>query len=474
MTVILENARCIYTCDTGSPLIERGYIIVDGAQIRELGHGAAPQIDGADRIDCTGCIVLPGFINVHHHFFQSVTRAVPGLHRAASAAWLSAHYPLWAEIEPDDLTAAVHNSCAELVLSGATTSADHSFVLGGVGKALAEVEIAAAKDIGLRLHLARSCLPAIEGTVGAHLQRTMGVRINRLIAPEDELLAQCREDVERWHNPSRGSMVRLALGPSNVAYTKPDLMKQFGDIAADTGCGLHAHYHPREAERAFCRQTQGCEPIEFLDRAGWLGPQTWFAHCTELDDTEIKIFGERGVGVAHCPRTVLRLGYQIPRIAAMRAARVRVSFGVDGAASNDGGSFINDLRLGLLLHRARDRNPATEDVWLNPHDALLMATRDAAALLGRDDIGRLKSGLCADIAVFELSGAEFGGALNDPLGGFLMAGVSSRANATIVNGRVVVRNGCLVTANEIEVTTATSQASEALLRRASRKTNGRR
>ncbi|MDO9413276.1 MAG: amidohydrolase family protein [Pseudolabrys sp.] len=465
MIVVLENARCIYTCDTPG-LIEGGYVIIDGARIREIGHGDAPHIEGADKIDCTGCIVLPGFINVHHHFFQSVTRAVPGLHRADSAAWLSAHYPLWAEIEPDDLTAAVRNSSAELLLSGATTSADHSFVLGGVGAELAPIEIAAVREMGLRLHLARSCLPVIEGAVGAHLQRTMGERINRLIAPEDEVIEQCRADVERWHDASPGAMVRLALGPSNVAYTKPALMKQFGDIAAETGCGLHAHYHPREAERALCRQTQGCEPIEFLDRAGWLGPQTWLAHCTELDDTEIATFGARGVGVAHCPRTVLRLGYQIPRIAAMRAAGVRVSFGVDGAASNDGGSFINELRLGLLLHRARERNPVSEDVWLTPHDALLMATRDAAAMLGRDDIGRLKPGLCADITVFDLSGAEFGGALNDPLGGFLMAGVGARANTTIINGRVVVRNGQITTANELKIAEATSRASAALAERA--------
>jgi 8-oxoguanine deaminase len=206
--------------------------------------------------------------------------------------------------------------------------------------------------------------------------------------------------------------------------------------------------------------------VEYLGKSGWLQPGTWFAHCTQLDDTDIATFAERGVGVCHCPRTVLRLGYPIPRIADMRAAGVQVGFGVDGAASNDGGAFSNDLRLALLLHRSGDRDPISEKSWLDPSDALLMATRNAARLLGRNDIGRLVRGLCADIAVFKLTGMEYGGALNDPLAGFLLAGVSSRAWATIVNGRVVVRDGRLATMDEDQIAAATSMSSAALIDRA--------
>jgi cytosine/adenosine deaminase-related metal-dependent hydrolase len=466
MTVILKNARWVYRCDSNAHVpLQDAHIVIDGTTIRAVGRGEAPRIDGAEVVDCTDCIVTPGFINLHHHFFQSITRAMPGLHRAASTPWLIECYKLWAEIEPDDLLVAVRNAAAELVLSGATTSADHAFVLGGVGAELAPIEIASAHEIGLRLHLARSCLPTIDGEVGVQLRRIMGDRMDRLVAPEDELLTQSRTDVARWHDPSFGSMTRLAVGPSNLPYAKFEMMKRFGDISRDTGCGLHAHYHPRPSERAFCQDKQGCQPVEFLDRAGWLRPGTWFAHCTQLDDTDIAKFAEHGVGVSHCPRTVLRLGYQIPRIADMRAAGVPVGFGVDGAASNDGGAFVSDLRLGLLLHRARDRDPVREDAWLDPADALLMATRDAASLLGRDDIGRLAPGLCADIAVFKLTGIEYGGALNDPLGGFLLAGVSPRAWATIVNGRVVVRDGNLQTADEDAVARATCHASAALLER---------
>lgn len=472
MTVILKNASWLYRCDSNAQPLNNAYAVIEGTLIREVSQGDAPRIDGAEVIDCSDCIVMPGFINLHHHFFQSVTRALPGLHRAASTRWLTECYKVWAEIEPDDLTAAVRNSAAELVLSGATTGADHSFVLGGVGGDLSAIEIAAVEDIGLRLHLARSCLPTIDGPVGANLRRVMGDRMSRLVAPDDELIAWSRNDVERWHDTSFGSMTRIAIGPSNLPYTNFDVMKRFGDIARDTGCGLHAHLHPRPSERAFCREQQRCEPIEFLDKSGWLRPGTWFAHCTQLDDVEIGTFAARGVGVAHCPRTVLRLGYQIPRIADMRAAGVQVGFGVDGAASNDGGAFSSDLRLGLLLHRSGDRDPASENAWLDPTDALLMATRDAARLLGRDDIGRLVPGLCADVTVFKLSGAEYGGGLNDPLGGFLLAGVSPRAWATIVNGQVVVRDGRLQTADEDRVAADTSAASAALIERAAARYGG--
>jgi cytosine/adenosine deaminase-related metal-dependent hydrolase len=294
----------------------------------------------------------------------------------------------------------------------------------------------------------------------------MGDRLDALITPEAGLVAQCRADVERWHDASHGSMLRLALGPSNLPYGKPQLLHDFARIADDTGCGLHAHYHPRQAERAECRAVLGCEPIEFLERAGWLRPGAWLAHCTELDDAEIDRFAATGTGVAHCPRTVLRLGYHVPRIARMRAAGTPLGVGVDGAASNDGGAFIADLRLALLLHRTREQAPLEGDqVWMAPEDALRLATSDAAALLGRDDIGRLKVGMCADITAFDLGSVGYGGSLNDPLAGFLLAGTETRATTTIVNGQCVVRDGKLVTADERVLARTTQAASAELLRR---------
>ncbi|MDB5598488.1 MAG: hypothetical protein JWN71_532 [Xanthobacteraceae bacterium] len=464
--VLLKNAPWIYTSNPADPLIKNGHVVVQSGRIAQIGRGDAPVIAGADEIDCSGCIVLPGFINLHHHFFQALTRALPGAHRAASSEWLVRHYPVWSEINADDLAAAVRNAAAELVLSGATTSADHAFILGGAGSQLPEAEVTAAAEIGLRLHLVRACLPNIGGDVEVRLRKLMGERLDALITPESGLVAQCRADVERWHDASHGSMLRMALGPSNLPYTKPQLLSDFAKIADETGCGLHAHYHPRQAERAQCRTLLGCEPIDFLERSGWLRPGAWFAHCTELDDGEIERFAATATGVAHCPRTVLRLGYHVPRIARMRASGTPVGVGVDGAASNDGGAFISDLRLALLLHRCREQHPLEgEQTWLTPEDALRMATSDAAAILGRDDIGSLRVGMCADLTAFNLSGVEYAGSLNDPLGGFLLAGVSARAATTIINGRVVVRDGTLATANEQALARATNAASMALLAR---------
>jgi cytosine/adenosine deaminase-related metal-dependent hydrolase len=260
-------------------------------------------------------------------------------------------------------------------------------------------------------------------------------------------------------------MLRLDLGPSNIPYDKPALMRACADLAAQHGCGLHAHYHPRPAEREACRRLNGVEPIAFLEAAGWLRPGTWFAHCTELDDEEIGRFAARGVGIAHCPRTVLRLGYRMPRLHQWRRAGVRIGIGSDGGASNDGGAFVSDVRLALLLHRAGGTDPAD---WMSPEDALAMATCDAAAILGRPEIGSIAPGMCADLAAFDMRGLDVAGALADPLAGFLLAGTQSRAWMTMVNGAIRVNRGKLVGADEGRIAEETNGRSQALSGRARR------
>jgi cytosine/adenosine deaminase-related metal-dependent hydrolase len=241
-------------------------------------------------------------------------------------------------------------------------------------------------------------------------------------------------------------------------------------ISTETGCGLHMHYHPSKWERVYCRRMFDAEPIEFLERCGWLRPETWFAHCTELDHYDIAAFAKHGVGFAHCPRTILRLGYPIPPIARVRKAGIRIGFGVDGSASNDGTSFISDLRLALLLHRvgtADEVNPLSD--WLTPYDALRIATSVAASIIKRDDIGRLRPGLSADIAAFDLTGTDCAGSLADPLGGFLLAGTATRARLTMINGRVVVRDGCLVHHSERSVADDANKSAQSLIERTERR-----
>ena len=450
MRTVLRNARWVHT---GKELLEHAHVVVSEGRIEAVSR---EPVHGDEAIDLNGCLLMPGLISLHHHFFQHVTRAWPGAHRAASEDWLIALYPAWAHLTPEDVAAAATSAAAELLLSGTTTAVDHAFRLPG--DALA-AQIAAVSQLGLRLHLVRSGLPGLGARVEARLSPTVR---QSLIEDEDRWLAQCRADLRRWHDASSGAMLRLDLGPSNVAYDRPGLMGACAELAAEHGCGLHAHYHPRPAEREHCRRLHGVAPLEFLERAGWLRPGTWLAHCTELDDAEIERFAAHGVGIAHCPRTVLRLGYRIPRLHDWRRAGVRVGIGADGGASNDGGAFIADVRLALLLHRAG--NPDASG-WLAPEDALAMATREAAALLRRPELGTMAPGMRADLAAFDVSGLDCAGSLQDPLAGLLLAGTGTRARMTMVDGRVCVRDGRLVNGDEQRIAAEANARNQALTER---------
>ena len=447
MRIVLRNARWVHT---GHELIEHAYVVVSEGRIETVSQA---RVHGDEEIDLSGCLLAPGLISLHHHFFQHVTRAWPGAHRAGSEDWLVRLYPAWAHMTADDVAAAARNAAAELLLSGTTTAVDHAFRLPG--EALA-AQIEAVTQLGLRLHLVRSGLPGLGQRVESRLSP---VALHALIDDEKAWLAQCRADLRRWHDASSGAMLRLDLGPSNVPYDKPGLMRACAELAGEYDCGLHAHYHPRPAERDQCRRLHGVEPLELLEQAGWLRAGTWFAHCTELDDAEIERFAASGVGIAHCPRTVLRLGYRIPRLHEWRRAGVRVGIGADGGASNDGGAFIADVRLALLLNRANNPDAAT---WLAPEDAMAMATREAAAILRRPELGAIVPGMRADLAAFDVSGLDCAGSLRDPLAGLLLAGTGSRAYMTMVNGRLCVRDGRLVTGDEGKIAAETNARNAAL------------
>jgi cytosine/adenosine deaminase-related metal-dependent hydrolase len=461
MRILLRNVRWVYS---GGELLEHGQVLVTDGRIESVQQGPiepAAEARFDEIVDLEGCLLIPGLISLHHHFFQHLTRAFPGAHRAAAEDWLLKLYPVWGEMTTQDIAAAARNAAAELLLSGTTTCADHAFLLGDRGDERLAAQVDAVLGLGLRMHLVRSGLPGIGGRVESRLS---SATLQSLVDEQGPWLAQCRTDLRRWHDAASGAMLRLDLGPSNIPYDKPALMRACAELAAEYGCGLHAHYHPRPAERDLCRRLNGMAPIDFLEAAGWLRPGTWFAHCTELDDGEIERFAARGVGIVHCPRTVLRLGYRMPRLHLWRRAGIRVGIGADGAASNDGGAFISDVRLAMLLHRAG--GPDAQD-WLDPQDVLAMATRDAAAILRRPELGAIAAGMCADLAAFDLSGLDCAGSLQDPLAGFLLAGSQPRAMLTMVNGRIRVREGRLVV-DERRIAEETNARSRALSDRARR------
>ena len=448
-TVLLRNVDHIYTCNDKDEVIENGYVLIQDNVIEDVGQEPCPVAQADDVYDLSGCLVVPGFVNLHHHFFQSLTRAIPAGQRAVSLDWLAGMYPLWAEFDPEAIYWGTLAAAGELLLSGATTSADLAFILPGNEGESVDEEVRAAREIGLRLHLVRSGMPTLEGDIEQQLGSILGDRLSNFIDDDETLLSHMAADIRRHHDSSRFSMLRLDLGPTAVTYQMPTFMSRISALANEHGCGLHTHYRPRQSEREEALELTGGTPIEFLDGSGWLGPRTWFAHCTQLNAEEIKMFADRGCGVAHCPRTIIRLGYAVAPIAEMRHAGVKVGVGVDGGASNDGGAFLADLRLALLLHRVGGEDDAeTLSAWMTPYDALVMSTRTAANVLGRDDIGRLEPGLAADLAAFDMRRIGYVGALADPLGGLLMSGSDTQAKLTMVNGRVVVEDGRLKSIDE--------------------------
>lgn len=461
MRIILRNVSWLWSGVPDEALRYGAHVAVSDGRIEAVQD---EPISGAadETLDLDGCLVIPGLISLHHHFFQHLTRAYPGAHRASSEEWLFKLYPVWAQMDAADIAAASRNAAAELLLSGTTTCADHAFLLRHAGHERLAAQVEASSGLGLRLHLVRSGLPGIGERLESRLAALGNGALESLLDEEDALLAQCEADLRRWHDPQPGSVLRLDLGPSNIAYDKPALMRALARLAAEHGCGLHAHYHPRPAERELCARLNAKSPLDFLEETGWLRPGTWFAHCTELDDEEIARFAQRGIGIAHCPRTVLRLGYAIPRLHRWRQAGVRTGIGADGAASNDGGAFLADVRLALLLNRAG--NPDTSS-WIAPEDALAMATREAAAVLRRPELGMIAPGMRADLAAFDLSGLDCGGALEDPVAGFLLAGTRTRARMTMVEGRIVAREGHLVTADESAIAHETNTRARALYQR---------
>jgi len=465
-TMLLRHIGRLYTCDDRDRIVDDAWIRIADGRVVALGPEPGPAGEADETLDLKGCLVIPGLINLHHHFFQSLTRALPFTDKAFVLDWLTRLYPLWVEYDAETMAWASRVAAAELLLSGGTTSADHSFMAPGGDLAILENQVAACRELGLRLHLVVGSMPTLEGNLEELLKPVLGERIGRLVDPEPRVYAIMESMARRFHDGSAGAQTRIALGPVGVTYAKAGMMAKVAKIADEYGCGLHTHLHPRPDEREKAKQYLDCGPVDFLARTGWLRPGTWFAHCSQLTDDEMRQFADNGVGIAHCPRTIPRLGFPLTRITAMRQHGVTVGIGVDGSASNDSGSILNDLRLALILHRiGTPSGTDTDKAWLAPYDALLMATRNGARILGRDDIGALAPGKMADLAAFKLDRVGYAGCVSDPLSALLMAGSDPYAHLTMVGGRIVVRDGKLLSAHEPTIVEKANHAARALLER---------
>jgi len=448
-TLLIHNAACIATLDPTGPapsteLADASLFVRDGL-IEWIGHSATlpPALQQADEvIDARGHLVVPGLVNTHHHMYQSLTRAIPQVQDAELFSWLRGLYPIWAGLTPEMVQVSTQVAMAELLLSGCTTSSDHLYIYPN-GVRLDD-SIEAAQQIGMRFVATRGSM-----SVG---QSQGGLPPDRVVEREDFILQDTRRLIEQYHDASHGSMVNVAVAPCSPFSVSRDLMRESAALARSfkgQGVRLHTHLAENDHDIAYSREKFNRTPAEYAQDLGWLGDDVWHAHCVKLDDEGISLYAATRTGVAHCPCSNMRLASGIAPIRKMLNAGVPVGLGVDGSASNDAAHMVNEARQALLLARVgRSLEPFGCDHGpseMTARDALALATRGGAEVLGRKDIGYLAAGMCADLALFDLRTLGFaGGAVHDPVGSLLLC-ASPQAAYTVVNGRVVVREGQLAT-----------------------------
>lgn len=468
MRRLLKNIEALYTCDTQDRILRGAYIVVENNSFAEIGAGDPPPGDYDEIFDLDGCIAVPGLINVHHHFFQHLTRAVPRAQRGNLLDWLRLLYPVWSRVGPREIEAATKAAIAELLLTGATTTADHCYLVPNCDPAFIDSEIGAARAMGIRLHLVRGSTTSIEANLEQELTPLLGPRAGGLIDEEQSVLSDMRRTIEKYHSTSRGSFLTVAIGPTTTTFDNLNFMRDVAQLAKESDCGLHMHFHPRPDERDRVYRETGRSPLDILDDCGWLRPGTWFAHGTRLENEEISRLADEGCALAHCPRMILRLGAKITKVHRARLLGLRTGIGVDGAASNDAAAMLDEMRIALLLHRVGGGDAGVPfEEWLDPYDILLMATREGAAILGRSDIGMVKEGMLADLAVFSMRGVGYAGARFDLLSGLLLAGSEARAELTMVGGKPLVIAGQLLDQDETKIRKYTDDCALRLVEEAS-------
>jgi 8-oxoguanine deaminase len=428
-SLLLKNATVLVTMDETRREIAGGGVYIEDNRIVAVGsaHELPPTAD--EIIDLKGHVVMPGLVNTHHHMFQSLTRATPGGQDAELFGWLKAHYPIWSRITPEMFHVSAKTAMAELILSGCTTSSDHQYLY--VNGATLEQAIEAASDIGIRFHAARGAM-----SVG---ESQGGLPPDAIVEKEPAVLKEMQRLIERFHDASHGSMLRVVLAPCSPFTVSDDLMRESRDLARAYGVSLHTHLAENDNDIAYSLERYGKTPTQYVEDLEWVGHDVWHAHCVKLDDAGIKLFGRTRTGVAHCPCSNMRLASGIAPVQRMRCEGVPVSLGVDGSASADAGHLLAEARQAMLLARV-GHGPAA----MTARDALEIATLGGAKVLNRTDIGCIKPGMVADIVAFDMHTLDFAGGLHDPVAALVFC-TPAKVNWSIINGKVIVREGILST-----------------------------
>lgn len=447
-TLLIRNAQAIACMDDQHTELANASVFVQDGIITHIGQSSDVPEHADAVIDASQHVVVPGLINTHHHMYQSLTKAIPRVQNAELFSWLQGLYPIWAGLTPEMVRVSTQVAMAELMLSGCTTSSDHLYIYPN-GVRLDD-SIEAAHTMGMRFVATRGSM-----SVG---QSDGGLPPDQVVEREDAILKDTQRLIETFHDRSFGAMVNVAVAPCSPFSVSRDLMKTSAELARSLGTRLHTHLAENDHDIAYSLEKFNCTPTQYAQDLGWLGPDVWHAHCVKLDDEGISLFAASKTGVAHCPCSNMRLASGIAPIRRMLDAGVPVGLGVDGSASNDAAHLLNEARQAMLLARVGramappeqragrsffgcDLGPAE----MTARDALRLATRGSAQVLGRaHDIGQLKVGMCADIALYKLDTLGFaGGAVHDPVGALMLC-ASAQVDALVINGQLKIENGQLL------------------------------
>jgi 8-oxoguanine deaminase len=458
MTSLLIKNGYVVTMDDHQREIPDGGLFVRDGLIEKVGPSAEMPDTADEVLDFRGHVVLPGLINTHHHFYQTLTRVVPAAQNGNLFTWLKTLYPIWARITPEDIFVSTQTALSELALSGCTTASDHLYLFPN-GSRLDD-EIAAASEVGLRLQASRGSMSLGESQGG--------LPPDSVVDTEESILQDSERLIQRYHDPNPGARTQIVLAPCSPFSVTGELMRQSAELARKHGVHLHTHLAETEDEEQFCLERFGHRPVGYMQEVDWVGTDVWFAHAVWVNEEEISVFAENGCGVAHCPTSNMRLASGIAPIAKYIEAGVHVGLGVDGSASNDGSHLLGEVRQAMLLARVREgttgfslsRDPNRR--LMTARDVLRLATRGSAAVLGRRDIGSLEAGKCADLIAFDLSHLEFAGAARDPVAAVVFC-QPRNVDYTIVGGRFVVKEGRLTTVDERRLVERHNRAARRLL-----------
>ena len=439
--ILVENAQVLVTLDNQRREIENGAILIHDQVIERVGGSdeindyiSSQNLTPKQTIDASGCVVMPGLVNCHHHLYQTLTRSIGTAQGKSLFDWLSMLYPIWAQMNADSIYISAKLGLAELLLSGATTVADHLYLFPNGARL--DDEIRAARELGVRFHPTRGSM-----SLG---QSQGGLPPDNVCENEADILADCERVIAEYHDPEPGSMLRIGLAPCSPFSVTPELMKKTAELARrHRGVNLHTHLAETIDENRFCKEKFGKRPLEYMESLGWTGKDVWFAHMVHPDAAEIEKLAATRSGVCHCPSSNMILASGIAPIREMCDADVRVGLGVDGSASNDGNHLLAEARQAMLLQRVGWPGFESSADRFSAREALELATLGGAAVLGRDDIGSLEVGKQADLVAFRIDGIQHAGAQADLVAALLTC-TPVAAWLSIINGRVVIEDGAII------------------------------